>query len=85
MGNLVYVCLFKREQKGGGWGSFLVPFRCHFRPDRVPAKPNNCLGLASRTKRPATSAGVSVWHVSRGLCDARKASCANRRGNLWAV
>lgn len=54
-----------------------------FKINRVPAKPYICSCLASRTKKPATSAGVSVWHVSRGLCDASKARCANRRGDLW--
>jgi len=56
-----------------------------FKINRVPVKPNNCLGLASRMKKPATSAGVSDWRMSRGLCDARKSRCATRRGNLWAV
>jgi len=44
----------------------------------------SCSGLASRMKKPATSAGVFVLRISRGLCNARKPRCATRRGNLWA-
>jgi len=62
-GNLVYVCLFKREQKGGAGGRFwprsdaisdpIKPFKIN----RVPAKSRNCSGLASRMKKPSAKAG----------------------------
>mgnify|MGYP006889508269 CR=1 FL=1 len=55
-----------------------------FKINRVPANANICSCLASRMKKPATSAGVSDWRGWRCLCHAFKASCATRRGNLWA-
>jgi len=55
-----------------------------FKINRVPANTNNCSGLALRIEKPATSAGVSDWRVSRGLCDPIKARCATRRVDLWA-
>ena len=56
-----------------------------FKINRVPAKPHICSCLASRIEKPATSAGVSDWRMSRGLCHARKACGATRRGNLWRI
>jgi len=80
----VYVCLFKREQKGGDRGRFWS------RSDAISAP----IGyLQSRAivrvwhrarKSPAQRLGVSDLRVSRGLCDPIKARCATRRGNLWA-
>jgi len=55
-----------------------------FKINRVPVNANNCSGLASRIKKPAASAGVSDWRVSRGLCHAVKAGGATRRVYLWA-
>jgi len=55
-----------------------------FKINRVPVKANNCSGLVSRIKKPATCAGDLVWRVSRRLCDASKACGATRRVNLWA-
>ncbi len=49
-----------------------------FKINRVPEKPHICSGLASRMKRPAKLPVNSVWRMSRGLCNARKPSCATR-------
>ena len=84
MGNRVRFSVRPRVRKGGG------PSLCDPDPDkpfkinRVPASVKNCSGLASRMKRPAQWPVNSDWRVSRGLCDARKASCATRRVYLWA-
>ena len=53
-----------------------------FKTNRVPANANNCLGLASRIKKPATSAGDLVWRVSRRLCHASETRGATRRAYL---
>jgi len=81
----VYVCLLKREQKGGDRGRFWS------RSDAISAP----IGYLQRRtfvrvwhraqKSPAQRLGVSDWRVSRCLCDASEAGGATRRVYLWAV
>ena len=54
-----------------------------FKINRVPANANNCSGLVSRMKKPATCAGDLVWRVSRRLCHASETGGATRRVYLW--
>ena len=54
-----------------------------FKINRVPWNAHNCSGLASRRKKPATSAGDLVWRGWRGLCQTSVSRGATRRGNLW--
>ena len=54
-----------------------------FKINREPENANNCSGLASRMKKPATNAGVSDWRGWRCLCDARETGGAAWRVYLW--
>ena len=71
---LVTDCFYIQGWMGRGQTRPDKPFEIN----RVPVNANNCSGLASRMKKPATSAGVSVWRMLRRLCHARKPSCATR-------
>ena len=59
MGNRVRFSVRLLVRKGGGRPLRYPDPDKPFKINRVPAKANNCSGLASRMKRPATCAGVS--------------------------
>jgi hypothetical protein len=84
VGNRVRFSVRLLVRKGGGPSLYDPDPDKPFKINRVPVNSNNCSGLASRTKRPAKLPVNSDWRMSRSLCDASKASCATRRGNLWA-
>ena len=65
MGNRVRFSVRLLVRKGGGPSLYDPDPDKPFKINRVPANANNCSGLVSRIKKPANSAGVFVWHVSR--------------------
>jgi len=83
VGNRVRFSVRLLVRKGGGRSLCDPDPDKSFKINRVPVKANNCSGLVSRIKKPATCAGNSVWRVSRRLCHASETRGATRCCNLW--
>ena len=79
------MCAFCLRLKKGVLGVVFGPVPMPFPPRQGTCKPEHLFGFGIAHEKPATSAGVSVWRVSRCLCHASETGGATRCVYLWAV